>query len=462
MNKFAWMLAALLLAGCAAGPDYVRPESELPERWTEAETRVADVDAWWHAFGDARLVALVEQALAHNHELRAAAANIEAAAARLNLARMDYVPTVNGAIESQRGELDGSGVHGEYRAGFAISYEIDLWGRIRRANEAALAEMEADVAVRDGVRAAVAAAVANAYFETRALERRIALATRLLETREANLELQRERLAAGLIPRYDYEQARSETAAVAAELAQLRNAHSQALTALAVLRGASPREMHAEWQARREISDAALPAAPEVPMGLPSELLERRPDVRAAEHRLVAANARIGEAKASLFPRLSLTAFAGSVSASLAGLFEDDAWQAATRADVPLTDLGRGSASVRAARARHAAAQAQYMKAIQAAFRETFDALSSLEASREVMRAQRERVAALQAAYESAEARYLAGRIGYLELLDVERQLRGVEQQQVDAELELLRATVDLYRALGGGWGIAGEALAGR
>lgn len=473
MNKSLLILLTLLASACAAGPDYERPASELPEAWGDASEGGVDLSQWWKHFDDPKLDALIEESLAHNNDLKAAAANVEAAAAALDLARADYLPTINATIGATRASASEAGAaplspdpYTEYSAGLVIGYELDLWGRIRRANEAALAGLRADVAVRDGVRAAIAASVARAYFETRALDRQIALLERLHETRVENLRLQKVRLDAGLISPYDYEQARSETFAVAAQLPALQNARSQALTALAVLRGASPRTMFAEWRSNEAPADAdVLPAAPVVPMGLPSALLERRPDIRAAEQRLIAANARIGVAKAAYFPRLSLTGFAGGISTAFSTLFEAPAqtWEAAVALAQPLTDINRAGANADAAVARHSAAMAAYSKTVQLAFQETLNALGSVSAARAVMQAQDERVAALMNAYRAAEARYDAGRIGYLELLDVERQLRAVEQQQVGARLALLHATVDLCRALGGGWtGAAAEDLAVR
>jgi multidrug efflux system outer membrane protein len=325
---------------------------------------------------------------------------------------------------------------------------------VRRANEAALADLTGDAAVRDGVQSAVAANVAHAYFEALALRRQINLLERLQETRTDNLRLQKLRLDGGLISPYDYEQSRSETAAVAARLPELRAALQNAVTALSVLSGRSPAEIFRDWQSTHSTSFAALPEAPRVPLDLPSQLLERRPDIRAAEQRLIAANARIGEAKAAYFPSLSLTAFAGGVTTLLSTIADSasESWNATAGVDIPLSDLRRTGANTEAARARRNAAAADYAGVIQIAFKETLDSLSRVTATGEVMQAQDERVEALSNAYRVASARYRAGRIGYLEQLDVERQLREVEQQQVSAKLLLLQATVDLYRALGGGW----------
>lgn len=460
------LLFSALMTGCAVGPDYVRPASDVPADWNTNSEDTRAIGSWWHDFGDPELVAHVEQSLAQNNDLKAAVARVDVAVATLRLARADYLPTVNAGAGATRASASEAGVvslpsvpYTEYNAGLFVNYEIDVWGRVRRANEAAMAELQRDLAVRDSVRAMIAAAVAQAWFEARALDRRIALLDRLYATRLENLDLQKSRLDAGLIGTYDYEQARSETAAVAAQLPVLRSARLHALTALAVLRGDTPRAMFAAWSKQRSsVADTlkvrALPDVPRVPMDVPSSLLERRPDIRAAEQQLVAANARIGVAKTAYFPQLSLTGFAGAVSTAFSSLFESPTrtWEASVALAQPLTDFNRVGANVNAASAQRTAAEAAYARAIQTGFQETLDALANVAAAREVMQAQDERVDALGKAWRVAQARYEAGRIGYLEQLDVERQVRDVEQQQVTARLSLLNATVDLYRALGGGW----------
>ncbi|MEQ8207763.1 MAG: efflux transporter outer membrane subunit, partial [Woeseia sp.] len=343
----------------------------------------------------------------------------------------------------------------EFRGGLeVVSYELDIWGRIRRANEAALAELAADTAVMHGVRSSLAANVAQVYFQTLALDKQLALLSRLHATRSDNEQLQKLRLDSGLISPYDYEQARSETAAVAAQLPGLRESRRQALTALAVLRGATPEVMFTAWASPQDLAEFSLPDAPAVPMDLPSDMLARRPDVIAAEQRLIAANARIGVAKADYFPRLSLGGFFGGLSTSFSTLDADSSrnWNAAVAASVPLTNLREIGTRVDSASAATEAAAASYAGTVQLAFQEALNAMGAVESTLEVRTAQQQRVAALENAYRISTARYDVGRIGYLELLDVERQLRQIEQQQVEAQLAQLQATVDLYRALGGGW----------
>lgn len=468
MNKLSIVFVAFLITACASGPDYVRPATELPRGWSEDVTDGSELVSWWLQFDDPVLVEFIDAALVQNNDLRAAAANVDAAAAALRLARAGYLPTVNAGVGATRASNSTAAAiplpgepNTQYDAGLIVNYEIDLWGRVRRANEAALAELRHDAAVRDGVRAAVTAAVAQTYFETRALDRRIALLERLRTTRVEYLSLQQVRLDAGLISPYDFEQSRSETAAIDAQLPLLHSARLHALTGLAVLTGASPQAMYQAWSLQESAAPtistaqlAVLPEAPVVPVDLPSTLLERRPDVRAAEQRLIAANARIGVAKAAYFPQLSLTGFAGGISTAFSTLFDapSRAWEASVALAQPLTDINRVGASVNAAEARKTAAEAAYAKTIQSGFKETLDALASVSATRAVMQAQDTRVDALTNAWRVARARYEAGRIGYLDVLDVERQLREIEQQQVTAQLSLLNSTVDLYRALGGGW----------
>jgi multidrug efflux system outer membrane protein len=463
MNKLIPLFAAALISACAVGPDYQRPVSELPADWGRPAAEVPDLDRWWLTFDDERLSAYIEQSFEHNNDLKVAVANVDAAAAVLKLNREDYLPNVNGSVEAtrSRGSENGSfplvtSPVTEYSAGLLVNYELDIWGRIRRANEAALADLSADTAVMFGVRSALAANVARSYFQALALSRQIELLERVYATRIDNQRLQKLRMDGGLISPYDYEQARSEAAAVAAQLPDLRARLRQTITALGVLRGASPRELFAEWQATPMADGTLLPEAPSVPMDLPSEMLQRRPDVHAAEQLLVAANARIGEATAGYFPRVSLSAFAGGVSTAFSTLFdsESESWEAGAGATLPLMDLRSTAANVDGAEARRDAAAALYAGTVQTAFQETLDALANVESNRDVLRAQDERVDALANARRVATARYEAGRIGYLEVLDIERQVRQVEQEQVGARLNLLQATVDLFRALGGGWSV--------
>lgn len=462
MTKFIALLPLFVLSGCAVGPDYQQPVSQLPDDWQQPVADTGYLDTWWGQFGDAELTAYIEESLAHNNDLKVAIANADIAAAALRQSRSALYPGVNLALDATRNKNSGNASFPlptspdtEFRGGLeVVNYEFDIWGRIRRANEAAMADLAADTAVMHGVRSSLAASVAQVYFQALALDRQLALLTRLHETRTDNEQLQKLRLDSGLISPYDYEQARSETAAVAAQLPVLRESRRQALTALAVLRGVTPEAMFAGWVSPQDLSAFALPEAPPVPMDLPSDMLARRPDVIAAEQRLIAANARIGVAKAGYFPRLSVGGFFGGLSTSFDTLDAEGSrsWNAAVATSMPLTRLREIGAQVDSATAATEAAAASYAGTVQLAFQETLNALGLVASTAEVRAAQQDRVAALENAYRISTARYDVGRIGYLELLDVERQLRQVEQEQVEAQLAQLQATVDLYRALGGGW----------
>lgn len=461
------LLTVAVLNACAIGPDYQRPELAMPEQWqaapsAESASQTAALAQWWLSFNDRQLNMLIDESFANNSNLKVAVAAVDAAAAQLQLARADYWPTVDLAVSGSKSHNSevvtpvGQPLRTElYQAGLMLDYEFDLWGKIRRANEAALADLAANVAAHDAVRAALAANVAQAYFQLRALDRQISLAEQALKTRTENVRLQQKRLDSGLISPYDFEQARSEAEAVAAQLPAQKSARAKVHTALALLRGQTPKAMVADWQQPAAMAAGEwLPAAPSVPMDLPSTLLSRRPDVRQAEARLQAANARIGVAKASYLPSLSLTGFAGGVSDALSNVLEAPAkaWEVALGLSQPLTSLYRVNANVNSAEAQARGQTAAYVNTVQTAFKETLDALTTLNSTRDIQAAQQRRVEALSNGYRVAKLRYDAGRIGYLELLDVERQLRQVEQEQVQAQLDQLTATVDLYRALGGGW----------
>jgi len=462
MTKLIAILPLMVLSACAVGPDYQQPATQLPDDWQRPVEDASYLDRWWDRFGDPQLTAYIEESLAQNHDLKVAMANVDIAAAALRRSRSAFYPGANLTVDATRSKTSGNASFPmptepdtEFRAGLGVvSYELDIWGRVRRANEAALAELAADTAVMHGVRSSLAANVAQVYFQTLALDRQLALLNRLHATRSDNEQLQKLRLDSGLISPYDYEQARSETAAVAAQLPGLRESRRQALTALAVLRGATPEAMFIAWASPQDLTEFSLPEAPAVPMDLPSDMLARRPDVIAAEQRLIAANARIGVAKADYFPRLSLGGFFGGLSTSFSTLDADSSrnWNAAVAASVPLTNLREIGTRVDSATAATEAAAASYAGAVQLAFQEALNALGTVESTSEVRTAQQHRVTALENAYRISTARYDVGRIGYLELLDVERQLRQIEQQQVEAQLAQLQATVDLYRALGGGW----------
>ncbi len=462
-NLIAIAVAGTLLAGCASGPDYKRPALELPVAST-ADSR-QDLSRWWQDYNDPTLNALVDTALANNQDLRAAGARVDEARALLDSARVDYLPDVGIGASSSRtrpSHKTASYVPGtpdritQHQATLNVSYELDLWGKVRRANEAAAAQLAASREARHAAQSAIAAQVAQTYFQLRGLDHKVDVANKTLATRDESVKLQERRFKAGVISSLDLAQSKSEREAIAAALPALKAAQSQAERALAVLVGRSPRDVAAARIAR-PASSVALPNPPAVPTGLPANLLEQRPDLREAEANLQAASAQIGVARAQYYPSISLTGAWGSASEALGDLFSGPAlmWNAAASLAQPLVGLKRIDAQVGAAEARSRQAEAAYAKAVQQAFKETLDALNGMSAARDSANAQQRRIDALEQSLKLSELRYKAGQSGYLELLDAQRNLYSTTQDQLDAQVSQLTSSVDVFRALGGGWSSA-------
>jgi multidrug efflux system outer membrane protein len=457
------MAVAGALAGCASTrPDYERPAIELPYGWSTPAGTSGAGSQWWKIYGDAALDRLVEEALAGNADLALAVARVDEARAQLGLAQADQAPSVDAGFNRSRQQNSRStatafpGVpreYNDYRTTLSVSYELDLWGRLRNATTAARADLLASESARETVRITLAADVAQAYFALRAYDEQIAATRRSLETRTESLGMQKKRLDVGAISEFDYRQIEAEAAAARAQLPQLERQRSQQENALAVLLGRSPKAIY-EGAISRTNGSGGEPPALVVPSGLPSELLLRRPDLVQAEQRIVAQNARVAEARASLFPSISLTGLLGSESALLRNLFSGPAglWSLAAAVAQPLYSGGRLEAGISAAQARERQALAQYQQSIQNAFREVRDAIVAQTKTREQFDAEDQRAAALRQALGLARLRYENGMASQLEVLDVERNLLAAEQGRADSLRAQRAAIADLFKALGGGW----------
>jgi multidrug efflux system outer membrane protein len=453
-------LVLLLLPGCALQPDYQRPPLELPQAWKDTAPRYAEDGRWWRIYDDPALERLVDEALANNSDVLVAIARVEEASALLGVAEAGLRPQVEAGVSAGRSlSSTASGLlppgapreRDSYRAALSVSYEIDVFGRLRAATGAARAELAASVAVRDAVRLALAARVARSYGTLVALDAQVEVTRRVLATREESLALQRRRREAGVISDFDLRQFEAETATVRAQLPPLQRDRDIEEAALAVLVGRSPREVLEGAVSRTQVPpDQAL--APVVPPGLPSELLLRRPDLVEAEQRLIAANARVAVARAAYFPSITLSGVLGSESAELGELFTGPAgiWSFAAALAQPIYGGGRLDAQRDAALARERAALAQYRGAIRNAFGEVRQALVSQARARESYDAQRERVGALQETVRLARLRYANGVASQLEVLDAERGLLAAETARIEALRAQRAAVADLFRALGG------------
>jgi multidrug efflux system outer membrane protein len=455
-------LCLLTLAGCAAvGPDYQRPPVTMPSAFPaggEGQAAAAGAVApdWWKAYGDAELTRLVEKALAANADIAQAVSRVEFADAQLREAGGALVPTVtlgtNGG-RSGTGRLVPSNTSGrtvvgnDVRLSLATSFEIDLWGKLRRANEAARAQLLASQAARDTVRLTVAGAVAQSWFALRSLDEQIGATRQTLKTREDSARLIGLRVKAGTGSRLDAEQAEILRADAAVQLRELQRQRALAASQIGLLTAdgayAAPEGL---------LSGTPLPPLP--PPGLPSSLLERRPDIRRAEENLVSLNAQIGVARAAMFPTLSLTAALGQESSALGSLLDGPArlWSIGYGLTLPLFDGGRNAARTDQAGARQREAVGAYQAAVSTAFKEVADALAGVRAARESQDDTTLRDAAAQRALTLAKARFDAGYSGYLELLDAQRTATAARLEGVRNRQAQLSASVDLFKALGGGW----------
>ncbi len=454
----ALALLAMLLAGCAVGPDYRRPDVDLPKDFGVAQASTPATERWWTVFGDATLERLVDESLAANRDLRAAAERVEQSRAQLMVARAGLWPDagVQGERSRKRTSQDSAiplppgvpAISDTNRLVLAFSWELDFWGKYRRATEAARAEIVASEAGRDAVRASLVADIARGYFALSALDRRLEIVERTLLSRQKALELQKLRLDAGAVSELEYRQVESDLRGTAALVPVARQARVAQEGALAVLLGRSPREV---YEAKVDRGSSAVPMAVEVPAGLPSDLLLRRPDLRQAEAQLRAATARIGVARADYFPSIKLTGNYGGESQQLGDLFSGPArtWNLAAGLLQPLFAGGQIRGGVALADARTREATELWQKAVANAFREVRDAIAAQTNLREASTAQEQRERALTRTLELERLRYDNGAVSLFEVLATELQLLGARLDAIDSERNRRNAIVDLYLAMG-------------
>ena len=470
----ALSLAVLALSGCSFTPKYERPAAPVAATFPDQTAPVAaqaDNMAWREFVGDARLRDLIALALANNRDLRVATLNIEQVRAQYQIRRADQFPSVGLAAAGNRQPDGNDGIASTYSVGLALSsWEIDFFGRLGSLKEAALAQYLASEEARHAAQTSLVAAVASTWLSLQTNDELLALTQRTVATREDSLRLSKLRFDNGATSALDLRQAESLTAAAQSALAQQRRARALDLNALTLLVGQTPPPsllpapptMPAATTATTANSAVAVPVAPvpaasmlrEVPAGLPSDLLTRRPDIRQAEQQLIAANANIGAARAAFFPRISLTASAGTASSSLSGLFESGSWgfTLAPQALLPIFDAGRNNANLGSAKAARDIAVAQYEKAIQTAFREVADALAGSATLGDQLTAQQVQATAEAERFRLAELRYRNGVASFLDVLDAQRSLFTTQQALAQTRLAQQQNQVALYKALGGGW----------
>jgi NodT family efflux transporter outer membrane factor (OMF) lipoprotein len=449
------LAAALLLSACSFMPTYERPAAPVAATFPDAAAAepmvaasAAELD-WARFFADARLRTLVELALQNNRDLRVATLNVEQVRAQLGIQRAELYPSLGVGVQGSSTPASG-GNQRAYSAGLSVTaYELDLFGRVRSLSEAAAARYLASDEGRRAAQVALVAAVAGTELALRADEAQLALTQRTLASRDEALKLVKLRFEGGVSAAPELRAAESLQAAARVNLAALQRQRALNRNALVLLLGQGlPADLP---------SAAGLPQLPGLPVGVPSEVLLERPDIRAAEQQLVAANANIGAARAAFFPRISLTGNAGFASTELGSLFDNTAWSFTGQLLQPLFDAGRNRANLAAAQAGRDIAVAQYEGAIQSAFREVADALAGRATLGEQLAAQQAQAEAETRRLQLAELLYQGGVANALERLDAERASLGAQQAVVQLQLAQQLNAVQLFSALGGG---AGPALA--
>ena len=460
------LCAVALLTGCSMMPKYERPAAPVAGDWpsysgvieaSKAAGPGAAADIEWQSFfSDPKLRQLIEAALQSNRDLRIAVLSIEQARAQFQIRRADQFPTVNAALTGLRQpNPNGNGsISSLYSAGLAVTaYEFDFFGRVSSLKAAALAQYLATEEGRKTAQISLIALVANTYLNLLADDELLAITQQTLSTREESFRLSKLRFDNGVSSELDLRLAESLTAAARVSLAQLVRQRALDLNALTLLLGQPiTGELALALPAGKGLADTAVMR--DVPAGLPSELLARRPDVRQAEQQLLSANANIGAARAAFFPRISLTTSLGTASSHLSGIFKSGSfgWTLAPQLLLPIFDAGRNSAGLESANAARDIAVAQYEKSIQTAFREVADALAGRATLGEQLRAQQAQADAEAVRFKLSDLRYQNGIASQLDLLDAQRSLFAARQAVVQTRLAQLQSQVTLYKALGGGW----------
>ena len=448
-------LAALAAAGCA--PNYTLPPTHLPDAVRPGD-QVAIARDWWKSFDDPVLDRLVEDAFASSPTLEAAVARVDAAKARLGISGSQQLPAVNAALAGQRQQFSEltnppGGEDTAYSANLQASWEIDLWGRIRNEVAASESDLLSASYGRDAVQLALAAQVAQGYFQLRAFDAELETTRRTVKTREESYALREKRFAGGITSELDLRQAETELANARAQVPDLTDAVSRAEGTLAILAGASPNALFGSGVPRGRSIDA-IPVPPAVPEGLPSDLLLRRPDIGEAEENLRAAQARVAAARTAWFPRIALTGAFGGESLAFGDLFTGPAraWTFAGSLVAPVFNSGLTAAQVDLATATERAAAAAYRDTVIRAFADARSAITAKKQAADRVGARAQSVDALRRQVRLATLRYDNGFSNYLEVLDAERTLFSAELSLAEARRAHLAASVDLYRALGGGW----------
>ena len=472
MRRSSWtsfVISTLLLAGCAVGPNYKRPQVAVPNQWTVAPARGTSAKAiekedWWSSFQDPELNSLIERAAAQNLDFKLALDRVEEARAVRGVARSGYFPSIDGSASATRNRqrviapVAPSSAKivpvefNNFEGGLGASWELDVFGGIRRGVQAASADVAAAEENRRDVRVILFGDVGRVYAQLRGLQRRLEIANKNIKTQQDTLDLTRTRAKAGLATELDVSRAAAQLESTRAAVPTLLGGIDISIHRLSVLLGEEPGALRSELE-----NASPIPAAgPDVEVGLPSDLLERRPDIRRSEAQLVAATARIGEAKADLFPRFVLTGAAGRQASQLhditlgAGNF----FSVGPGISLPLFTGGRIRSNIAVQDARQRAALINYRSSVLNALEEVQNALVNYAQEQERRDRLNEAAQQSQLAVDLATEQYKAGLTDFLSVLDAQRELYADEDQAVQSQTSVTTNVIALYRALGGGWNV--------
>jgi multidrug efflux system outer membrane protein len=462
MNRCLVLLSISLLAsGCTVGPNYKRPivavpgsyRGMIPEQTTPTQIASLGDQKWWEIFQDEQLRAFIRTALQQNYDLRVAASRVLEAQARVGITRADQFPSLGGGagiadLRSAQSKFLPAFETSTGQVNLSAAWELDFWGKFRRATEAARANLLASEWARQEVVSTLVANVSAAYFQLRALDLQLEISKRTLDSRQESLRLTRVLANGGATSLLDVRQAEQLVFTASAEVPALEQQIVQQENFLSILLGQNPGDI----TRGQTLTEQRQP--PQVPPGLPSSLLDRRPDIQEAEAQLIAANAQIGVARAAYFPEISLNGNGGFESSALTGLFSGPAgaWSFGASLTEPIFTAGRLRSGVRLAEARQETAVLLYQQSIQGAFRSVSDALVAYRKTREFRVQQESLFRSAQDAARLSHMRYAGGATGYLEVLTNETNAFSAELGLVQARLNELLALVQLYESLGGGW----------
>ncbi len=457
MNKHRFSLLIFIslvvfLSGCMLGPKYQRPAIQSPEAYRLSTSSDSTINLkWWELFNDTALDALIKTALAENKDIRVAASRIEQARIMLGYTKAGQYPVIGYDAGATRGNFTGNQQYDQtsnnYYAAASLQWEIDFWGKYRAANESARAELLASQYAKQAIETAIIAEVANAYFRLLDFHERLTVTNRTLESRQYTLEIIAQRYQQGIIPEIDLNQAQIQEAIAASSIPQYERAIAQTENALQVLLGRNPQQL----DLTTNLISQQIP--PDIPTGIPSSILNRRPDILQAEQFLIAQNAQISLAQALRLPSISLTGLFGAASNELSTFTSGGAgWSVAGGLMGPIFNFGKNKRRVEYEMKRTEEAALQYENVVLKAFREVEDALVEVATYRQQVEINERQLAAAQNANRLSKERYNGGVTSYLEVLDSERTLFTIELELSQTRQAYLAAYIKLYKALGGGW----------